>query len=89
VVAAVDLDELAKAGSAVPRLLDALGTLTSRTPDAVSDHPVAERLRRQQLHERCRVLEEHYDEVGAHLCVRAKKSVLAKLGRELGASLPA
>jgi GTP-binding protein HflX len=39
-----------------------------------------------QLHERCRVLEERYDEDGAHLRVRAKKSVLAQLGRELNAA---
>jgi GTP-binding protein HflX len=38
-----------------------------------------------QLHERCRVLEERYEEDGTHVRVRAKKSVLAQLASELGA----
>ena len=38
-----------------------------------------------QLHERCRVLEERYEEDGAHVRVRAKRSVLAQLAHELGA----
>jgi GTPase len=38
-----------------------------------------------QLHERCRVLEERYEEDGAHVRVRAKKSVLSQLAHELGA----
>jgi GTPase len=34
------------------------------------------------LHERCRVLEEHYDEAGAHVAVLARKAVLRALERE-------
>jgi GTP-binding protein HflX len=37
----------------------------------------------QVLHERSRVLEEHYDEAGARLRVRAPEAVLASLRREL------
>jgi GTPase len=39
-----------------------------------------------QLRERCRILEERYEEDGAHVKVRAKKSVLAQLARELGST---
>jgi len=38
-----------------------------------------------QLRERCRILEERYEEDGTHLTVRAKKAVLAQLRRELSA----
>jgi 50S ribosomal subunit-associated GTPase HflX len=37
------------------------------------------------LHERCRVLEERYEENGAHLRVRAPESVLGGLRREFQA----
>jgi GTP-binding protein HflX len=39
------------------------------------------------LRERCRILSERYDEDGAHLEVRAQKSVLAQLARELTATV--
>jgi hypothetical protein len=45
VQAAVDVDELAEAGSASPRLLHAL-PLAPRGPHAVADHPVANRRHR-------------------------------------------
>jgi hypothetical protein len=35
------------------------------------------------LHERCRVLDERYDEAGAHVRVRAPVAVLGGLRREL------
>jgi len=43
VQAAVDLDQLAKAGSAAPRLLHALLSLTACCPRAVCDHPLTDR----------------------------------------------
>jgi hypothetical protein len=46
VVRAVDLHELAVAIATVTRLLDALPTLCTGLPDAVCDHPFAERLDR-------------------------------------------
>lgn len=39
------------------------------------------------LHERCRVLEERYEEDGAHLRVRAPEAVLGRLRREFEAAL--
>ena len=40
------------------------------------------------LHERCRVLEERYDEAGAHVRVRAPAAVLGSLRRELLGEVP-
>ena len=48
--------------------------------------PYAQQARVSLLHERCRVLEERYDEEGTHIRVRAPESVLGALRRELHAT---
>jgi GTP-binding protein HflX len=45
--------------------------------------PYDQQRRVQVLHERSRVLEEHYDEAGARLRVRAPVAVIASLRREM------